>query len=95
MQWSQSWRCRKVSFKQNSAKCYLLMIFFFQLSSFKVKIEVTECPKDPNDWKQKFSIYRVGLEESLIVDLEMLCDCPCETPGNPVSRTCTNILKDK
>ncbi|XP_021948062.1 integrin beta-PS isoform X1 [Folsomia candida] len=51
--------------------------------NFKVKIEVTECPKDPIDWRQKFTIYRVGLEESLTVDLESICDCPCETPGNP------------
>jgi integrin beta 1 len=52
--------------------------------SFKVKIEVTECPKNPSEWKQRFQIYRVGLNESVTVDLEMLCECPCEIPGNPV-----------
>jgi integrin beta 1 len=52
--------------------------------SFTVEIEVTSCPKDRKEWNQIFQIYPVGINESLIVDLEMLCDCPCENPGNPV-----------
>lgn len=31
-----------------------------------------------------FMIYPVGINESLVVDLEMLCSCPCELPGNEV-----------
>ena len=51
--------------------------------SFTAKIEVTKCPQDPREWKQTFKIYPVGINESVIVDLEMLCQCNCEKQGNP------------
>lgn len=51
--------------------------------SFEAEIVVTSCPKDPKDWEQTFQIYPVGINESLIVDLTMLCSCPCEHPGHP------------
>ena len=41
-----------------------------------------KCPKDPRDWHQTFQIYPVGINESVIVDLEMICQCDCERPGN-------------
>ncbi|XP_026495256.1 integrin beta-PS [Vanessa tameamea] len=49
---------------------------------FSAEITLKECPKDPSKWKQSFSIYPVGVSESLNVELEMLCDCPCEHPGH-------------
>jgi len=49
---------------------------------FTAKIEVVKCPKDPREWKQTFQIYPVGINESVIVDLEMICQCDCEKPGN-------------
>merc|ERR1740123_621760 len=49
---------------------------------FTAKIEVVKCPKDPRDWRQTFQIYPVGINESVIVDLEMICQCDCERPGN-------------
>merc|ERR1719447_259100 len=49
---------------------------------FTAKIEVVKCPKDPREWKQTFQIYPVGINESVIVNLEMLCQCDCEKPGN-------------
>ena len=52
---------------------------------FEAEVEVTSCPTDPEKWKQTFKIYPVGINESLIVDLEMLCSCPCERRGHPVS----------
>lgn len=52
---------------------------------FEAEVEVTNCPLDPKKWKQIFKIYPVGINESLIVDLEMLCSCPCEHEGDPVS----------
>lgn len=51
--------------------------------SFTAEIVVTACPQNPKDWFQTFQIYPVGIDESLIVDLEMLCSCPCEKPGHP------------
>lgn len=52
--------------------------------NFTAEIVVTSCPKNRRDWFQTFQIYPVGINESLIVDLEMLCDCPCENPGHPM-----------
>ncbi|KAG8291435.1 Integrin beta-1 [Homalodisca vitripennis] len=51
--------------------------------TFQAEIEVKTCPKDPKEWNHVFQIYPVGINESLTVDLEMLCSCPCERPGNP------------
>lgn len=51
--------------------------------SFTAEIVVTSCPQNPKDWFQTFRIYPVGINESLIVDLEMLCSCGCEKPGHP------------
>ncbi|XP_037934909.1 integrin beta-PS-like isoform X1 [Teleopsis dalmanni] len=53
-----------------------------QLVYFTAQISVTSCPADPRDWKQTIQIYPVGLNESLIIDLELLCSCPCEKPGS-------------
>ena len=43
---------------------------------------MVKCPKDPREWRQVFEIYPVGINESVIVDLEMICQCDCERPGN-------------
>eukprot|EP00096_Caligus_rogercresseyi_P012190 TRINITY_DN5033_c0_g1_i1.p1 TRINITY_DN5033_c0_g1~~TRINITY_DN5033_c0_g1_i1.p1 ORF type:complete len:836 (+),score=305.25 TRINITY_DN5033_c0_g1_i1:51-2558(+) len=51
--------------------------------SFTAKIEVIKCPKDPREWNQIFEIYPVGINESVVVNLEMMCQCNCEKPGNP------------
>jgi len=50
---------------------------------FTAKIEVVKCPKDPREWKQVFEIYPVGINETVLVELEMMCQCDCEKPGNP------------
>lgn len=52
--------------------------------NFTARIEITKCPKDPREWRQTFQIYPVGINESLLVNLEMLCQCDCERPGNPL-----------
>ncbi|XP_034949317.1 integrin beta-PS [Chelonus insularis] len=48
---------------------------------FIAEIEVTSCPANRSEWKQKFDIYPVGINETLTVNLEMLCDCQCEHSG--------------
>ena len=48
------------------------------------KIEVVSCPEDPREWRQIFEISPVGINESVLVDLEMMCQCDCEKPGNEV-----------
>ncbi|XP_060528890.1 integrin beta-PS isoform X2 [Cylas formicarius] len=50
--------------------------------NFKIELEVLKCPKDPKDRFQTIQIYPVGINESLIIDLEMLCHCDCEKPGD-------------
>ena len=50
---------------------------------FTAKIEVLKCPKDPREWRQQFQISPVGINEAVMVDLEMICSCECEMPGNP------------
>ncbi|XP_062141727.1 integrin beta-PS isoform X2 [Drosophila sulfurigaster albostrigata] len=50
--------------------------------TFTANITVTKCPTDPKLWKQVIQIYPVGINESMIIDLEMLCSCPCEHPGS-------------
>lgn len=51
--------------------------------SFTAEIVVLSCPSNPRDWFQTFQIYPVGINETLVVDLEMLCDCPCEKETHP------------
>ncbi|KAM0732640.1 Integrin beta-PS [Formica fusca] len=50
---------------------------------FEVVIKIVECPKDPKDWQQTVEIKPRGLNESLTIDIEIICDCPCEKPGHP------------
>lgn len=54
---------------------------------FIAEITVQQCPSDPKDWKQTFQIYPVGLNESMTVDLELLCDCECENPNHHTYKT--------
>jgi protocadherin alpha len=49
---------------------------------FSASIRVLQCPKDPKDWHQTIVIYPVGLNEGLVIDLEMVCDCQCNYPGH-------------
>ncbi|XP_055370761.1 integrin beta-PS-like [Condylostylus longicornis] len=46
--------------------------------NFEARIEVLGCPKDKNDWKQIIQIYPIGIDESLTIDLEIICGCDCE-----------------
>ncbi|XP_043285447.1 integrin beta-PS-like [Venturia canescens] len=47
---------------------------------FDIALKVVECPKDPKDWKQTIHIKPRGVNESLTVNLELLCECPCAIP---------------
>ncbi|XP_077255158.1 integrin beta-PS isoform X1 [Temnothorax americanus] len=49
---------------------------------FEVVLKVVECPKNSKDWHQTMEIKPRGLNESLTIDLEIICDCPCENPGH-------------
>ncbi|XP_050304275.1 integrin beta-PS isoform X1 [Anthonomus grandis grandis] len=64
----------------NTNKCGNIKVG--DLIDFRVEIEVLKCPKERKDRFQTIQIYPVGINESLIVDLEMLCECDCEKPGD-------------
>lgn len=49
--------------------------------SFETEIVVTSCPADVKERNQIFTIYPVGVGETLTVNLTMLCSCGCETSG--------------
>ncbi|XP_035705525.1 integrin beta-PS isoform X2 [Folsomia candida] len=50
---------------------------------FRVKIELLQCPTNKDDWTQISKIYREGrFQDGLIVDLQMMCDCPCSYNSN-------------
>ncbi|XP_013782118.1 integrin beta-PS-like [Limulus polyphemus] len=60
--------------------------------TFHADIEVVSCPKNHNDWNRTIQIYPVGLNEALIIDLEIICECECQKPGKKElnSPKCTN-----
>lgn len=45
---------------------------------FKVKIELLSCPKKVSDRREIIKISPLGLEEGLIVEVNMICDCNCD-----------------
>ncbi|EFN88858.1 Integrin beta-PS [Harpegnathos saltator] len=49
---------------------------------FEIVLKVTECPMNQEDWKQTVVIKPRDLNENLIIDVEIICDCDCEKPGN-------------
>lgn len=56
---------------------------------------MTECPANAADRKQTLQIYPVGVNEAMTLNYEIICDCPCERPGNPVGyETIHRILKN-
>ncbi|KAL5278574.1 ITGB1 family protein [Megaselia abdita] len=52
-----------------------------QSVEFQAEIVVTKCPENPADWNQLIQIYPVGVNESLSINLTMLCGCGCESEG--------------
>ncbi|XP_053948571.1 integrin beta-PS-like [Anastrepha ludens] len=58
--------------------------------TFTVNISIQSCPADPRDWQQIIQIYPVGINESLIIDLEMLCGCECESQKLTLSAECSS-----
>ena len=55
--------------------------------SFTIEIALVTCPENPTERKSTFEIFPVGLNESLTVEVDILCDCECERdakPGNSI-----------
>ncbi|XP_023310938.1 integrin beta-PS-like isoform X2 [Anoplophora glabripennis] len=64
----------------NTNKCANIKVG--DLILFEIDIEVLKCPKNRADHFQTIRIYPVGIDESLTIDLQMLCECDCEKPGH-------------
>lgn len=58
-----------------------------QTVSFDIDIEVKACPKRASEYNQTIQVYPVGLNESLLIDLEIICECDCEKPWNIVEHS--------
>ncbi|KAK1136188.1 hypothetical protein K0M31_000753 [Melipona bicolor] len=50
---------------------------------FEVTLQASECPTNPNEWQTSMQIKPRGINESLTIELSIICDCPCERPGHP------------
>lgn len=50
--------------------------------NFDIDIEVKSCPKRASEYTQTIQVYPVGLNEALLIDLEIICECECEKPEN-------------
>lgn len=50
--------------------------------TFDIDVEVKSCPKRASEYNQTIQIYPVGLNEALLIDLEIICECDCEKPWN-------------
>jgi len=50
---------------------------------FRLEVVVDECPADRSLWKQSIQVSPVALQDDVIIDLSMFCDCECERPSSP------------
>lgn len=59
---------------------------------FTAVIKAVNCPNDKKLWKQTIEIKPSSLTETLKLDVEIMCECPCDQQGNsgfePNSPTC-------
>lgn len=66
-----------------------------QKVGFEIKIKANECPPNaPAEWTQFIKIYPVGINESTVVEVKVLCGCDCEhnpVPGSPYCKQHGNL----
>lgn len=77
--------CLNQAYKQ-TAKCGDLRVG--DKVTFDITITLTACPKDGEPRRQTIQIQPIGLGESMVVDVEMVCECDCELHGEPASEQC-------
>ncbi|KAK0158280.1 hypothetical protein PV328_009304 [Microctonus aethiopoides] len=51
---------------------------FGDIIQFEISIKATDCPTNPDNWQQLIEIKPQGLENILKIELELICDCPCD-----------------
>ncbi|KAF5292607.1 hypothetical protein FQA39_LY13940 [Lamprigera yunnana] len=47
-----------------------------------VKIQLLECPSDPSNWRQNVIIYSSDVNDFVLLEVQLLCSCPCERKGS-------------
>ncbi|WAQ94038.1 ITBX-like protein [Mya arenaria] len=55
--------------------------------TFEVSVMVTDCPTEPSKRSRTFSIYPIGLSESLDISLDLICECDCEKPEKEIANS--------
>ncbi|XP_043480175.1 integrin beta-PS-like [Leptopilina heterotoma] len=59
---------------------------------FEIILKALNCPENPDEWQQNIQIRPTGLDESLTIDLQIICDCPCDRDDHsnniPESSSC-------
>ncbi|XP_066589275.1 integrin beta-PS-like [Prorops nasuta] len=58
---------------------------------FHVDLKLTECPKNQSEWQQRIEIKPSGVNESLAIEINLICGCNCEraTLGNESTSNAT------
>lgn len=49
---------------------------------FEVKIKAVDCPQKMEDWHRTIEIKPMGVNEAVIIEVELHCDCECSRPGH-------------
>ncbi|KAB0794584.1 hypothetical protein PPYR_11423 [Photinus pyralis] len=66
-----------------------------EVIDFRLEVFLKECPEDRSKWNQTIQVYPIGLSESVYIDLEMLCSCPCDQAGDAgyklFAKECNNV----
>ncbi|XP_054006047.1 integrin beta-PS-like [Hylaeus anthracinus] len=50
---------------------------------FEVALKAVDCPTNSSEWRQTMKIKPRGINESMTIDVSIVCDCPCDRPGHP------------
>lgn len=50
---------------------------------FQMDIIANTCPEYPGQKRQSVKVYPVGIDEALVLDIELICNCNCETSSDP------------
>lgn len=59
--------------------------------TFELEFSVDRCPSNQSEWQKVVKIFPAGANESIEVDISLLCQCDCETvQAVGVSAKCHN-----
>ncbi|CAM1294686.1 ITGB1 (predicted) [Pycnogonum litorale] len=56
-------------------------------TEFLVELELNACPFDKSGWSKDITIHPYGLQDKLVIDLQMLCQCECESTEKQIKNS--------